>query len=254
MTTSLFLTVNEPTPLLKYQVASVIQQSQAPDELFIIDGSGQKENEDRIVQMQTQASFAIEYLSFPTNSLLAKRLNTAIHLSKGDFLIVANGNGLFHPKCLYHHHQFSKRGMYLNGVISKITEMEHFEFSETFQNVLKKAKASGDAFYFPLRSHLTRSKSLFSTQDEIQNISFWREDFNLINGYDEDYETEVYTHYDLLSRLTHLGVKSKVLKGAAFMYQPNRIPKSLQHTQDISRFENSCLKKRIVARNGVEKN
>lgn len=254
MTISFFITITQPTELLKHQIASIIQQTKGVDELYVIDTSGDEKNSDLIAQMQTQASFLIEHLSFSTSDNLAKRLNTAIHRSKGDFLIVINENGFLHPKCVQHHQQFSKRGLFLHGVVSKTAALHPLTFSESFQSVFKKIKASGDAFYFPFRSHFCRPKPFFSREDEIQNISFWREDFNLINGYDEDFFSPQYTQYDFLSRLTHLGIKSKPLKGAAFFYQPNKLHKTDKFPEDIQRLKKSIYKKRIVAFNGVEKN
>lgn len=254
MTTSFFLTISKPADLLKHQISSIIQQTQGVYELYVIDSSGDKKNSDRIAQMQTQASFVIEHLPFSTSDNLAKQLNTAIYRSKGDFLIVTNECGFLHPKCVQHHQQFSKRGLFLHGVVSKTVEINSLAFSENFQSAFKKVKASGDAFYFPLRSYFSRPKPFFSQENQIQNISFWREDFNLINGYDEDFSTPRYAQYDFLSRLTHLGIKSKSLKGAAFFYQPNKLHKTESLPEDMQRLKKSIHKKRIVALNGVEKN
>ena len=253
MTISFFLTISDQTDLLKHQIASIIQQSQSTDELYIIDSSGDEKNCDRVTQMQTQASFVIEHLQFKPTDSFAKQLNTAIHRSKGDFLILVNEHGFLHPKLIQHHRQFSKRGLFLHGVVSKTITLPPLSFSENFQSVYKKVRASGNAFYFPLRSHFCRPKSFFAKENEIQNISFWREDFNLINGYDEDFHTPSYTQFDFLSRLTHLGVKSKSLKGAAFFYQPNKFSKGVPFAADEKLLEKSLMKKRIVALNGVEK-
>lgn len=253
MTTSLFLTISEPTDLLKHQITSIIQQSCSIEEMFIIDSSGDPTNADRIEQMQTQAAFVIEPLYVASSMPYAQQLNTAIHRSKGDFLIVVHGNGFFHPKFVQHHQQFSKRGLFLHGVVSKTAQSQPSAFSENFQQAYRRVKTSGDAFYFPFRSYFSRPKSFFTKENEIQNMSFWREDFNLINGYDEDYETRQFAQYDFTSRLTHLGVKSKPLQGAAFFYQPNVLATPLIAAEDSQRHEKTLIKKRIVAVNGVEK-
>ena len=254
MNKSVFITISEASPLLKYQIASVIMQTESPDELYILDSSGKEENADRIAQMQTQTTFPIEHMCFDPNTSYAYQLNKAIHGSMGDFIILAHDIGFFHPKHIQHHLAFSKRGLFLHGVISKVTPPKTPAFTENFHRVYDRIKSSGSALYFPMLSYFARSKSVFSKEMEIRNVSFWREDFNLINGFDEDFSTLKYAQLDFISRLLQLGIKSKTLQGSGLYYTPNQLPQKDSAGADQQRLLKTLKQKRIVATNGIEKN
>jgi hypothetical protein len=108
---------------------------------------------------------------------------------------------------------------------------------------MKKIRSAGSAVYFPGLSAFASSKTSISDDQALQNVSFWREDFNLINGYDEMFETVEGVTRDMLYRLIHLGIQSKVLKASALIVS--------QH--DAALLRKSLQKKRIVAINGLEK-
>ncbi len=254
MTIALLLNLSRSEPFLNHQLLSIIHQSQTPDEIFVLDSTGDKTIPLLCTQMQTQAAFPIEHLSFSEATPFANKMNDAVLRSKASYIVVFNEISFLHPKCVQQHLRWARRGFFLSGVLSKVSLVHSLDRDMEHHVFMKKIRNAGSAVYFPGLSVFASSKPSISDDQALQNISFWREDFNLINGYDEMFETVEGVTRDMLHRLIQLGIQSKVLKASALIYEPNTTEKQFVSKHDVALLKKSKRKKRIVAINGLEKN
>lgn len=253
MTTALFYYINEKDSFLGYQLTSILEQQNKPDELYVLDTTGDESIASLCQQLQTQAAFQIEHLQLTKETAFGSHLNYAAAQSKADYNIVIDRHSILHPKCIQHHVKKSKRGLFLSGTCSYFSKVEAMNQAADYNAFSKLVRKSGSAFYFPLSASLSAVKSQIDSNSLTTNISFWREDFNLVNGYDEDFESQQFAGLDLLHRFLNLGIQFKKLKGAAFAYQSNELGKNSKSSSDEKRLQKSNDKKRIVAVNGLDK-
>ena len=253
MTIALLLNLSRSEPLLNHQLLSIINQSQTPDELFVLDSTGDNAIPMLCNQMQTQVAFTIEHLSFSEAIPFATKINAAVLRSEASYIVVLNEMSFLHPKCLQQHLRWARRGLFLSGVLSKVSLVHSLTHDMEHPLFMKKIRSAGSAVYFPGLSAFASSKPSISDDQALQNVSFWREDFNLINGYDEMFETVEGVTRDMLYRLIQLGIESKVLKASALIYKPNTTEHQVVSQHDAALLRKSLQKKRIVAINGLEK-
>ena len=254
MTVAIFINFTSENPFLRFQLLSILNQSAPPDEVFVIDDTQNDENSKLCLEIQTQASYMVQHLQLPPHTSFGKKLNIAAMHSKSTYMLVLEGTSFLHPQCVKQHKQWAKRGLFLTGISSTIALTSTFQKDSDYNFFAKKIRKMGSAFYFPLLSVFTKRKASISESICLNNFSFWREDFNLINGSDEDYEDGRATRLDIVYRLLQLGIKWKALKGSGIVYSTNSKTKEKFNEVDHSRLKWSLNLKRIVTIEGLEKN
>lgn len=254
MTVAIFINFTSENPFLRFQLLSILNQSAPPDEVFVIDDTQNDENSKLCLEIQTQASYMVQHLQLPPHTSFGKKLNIAAMHSKSTYMLVLEGTSFLHPQCVKQHKQWAKRGLFLTGISSTIALTSTFQKDSDYNFFAKKIRKMGSAFYFPLLSVFTKRKASISESICLNNFSFWREDFNLINGSDEDYEDGRATRLDIVYRLLQLGIKWKALKGSGIVYSTNSKAKEKFNEVDHSRLKWSLNLKRIVTIEGLEKN
>lgn len=254
MTVAIFINITSENPFLRFQLLSILNQSAPPDEVFVIDDTQNDENSKLCLEIQTQASYMVQHLQLPPHTSFGKKLNIAAVHSKSTYMLVLEGTSFLHPQCVKQHKQWAKRGLFLTGISSTIALTSTFQKDSDYNFFAKKIRKMGSAFYFPLLSVFTKRKASISESICLNNFSFWREDFNLINGSDEDYEDGRATRLDIVYRLLQLGIKCKALKGSGIVYSTNSKAKEKFNEVDHSRLKWSLNLKRIVTIEGLEKN
>ncbi len=254
MTVAIFINITSENPFLRFQLLSILNQSAPPDEVFVIDDTQNDENSKLCLEIQTQASYMVQHLQLPPHNSFGKKLNIAAMHSKSTYMLVLEGTSFLHPQCVKQHKQWAKRGLFLTGISSTIALTSTFQKDSDYNFFAKKIRKMGSAFYFPLLSVFTKRKASISESICLNNFSFWREDFNLINGSDEDYEDGRATRLDIVYRLLQLGIKWKALKGSGIVYSTNSKAKEKFNEVDHSRLKWSLNLKRIVTIEGLEKN
>ena len=200
MTVAIFINISSENPFLRFQLLSILNQSDPPDEVFVIDDTQNDRNSKLCLEIQTQASFLVQHLHLQLHTSFGKKLNIAAMHSKSTYMIVLEGTSFLHPQCVKQHKQWEKKGLFLTGISSTIAYLSTFQKKSDYNFFAKKIIKMGSAFYFPLLSVFTKIKASISESICLNNFSFWREDFNLINGSDEEYEDARAARLDIVYR------------------------------------------------------
>lgn len=86
------------------------------------------------------------------------------------------------------------------------------------------------------------------------NVSFWRNDFIAINGYNEDFEGWGREDSDLAIRLGNYGIKAKRLRYAGIVYHLYHKVNSKQNLELNNQIQEKTIADRIVVcDNGITK-
>ena len=72
MTVAIFINISSENPFLRFQLLSILNQSDPPDEVFVIDDTQNDENSKLCLEIQTQASFLVQHLKLPHHTSFGK--------------------------------------------------------------------------------------------------------------------------------------------------------------------------------------
>lgn len=206
---------------------SLFQQTVLPDEVIVGDDGSTEETALVIKSLQGQAPFPIIHVWHEDKGFrLAMMRNKCVAQSTGDYIIEIDGDVFLHPKFVADHLREAHHGCYLKGVRvwlgKKLTEdlckagiSRPINF---WTQGIEGRRENGIhcswlAHFLAPRYHSgTYAKALGC------NMSFFREDFIKINGYDEYFEGWGSEDKDLAARLQNSGCQKRYLKFAGIVY------------------------------------
>lgn len=220
ITTSLILSTYNRPDALALCLESIKRQKVLPNEVIIGD-DGSKEDTKQVI-MAYQKDFPVPLIHVwqeDEGFRLAMARNKCIAVAKYEYIIQIDGDIILHPYFVKDHILCAQKGCYIKGgrvniekkLTEKLCETQKFRELNFFTRGLSRRENSIRCI--PLAKYLaTRRK----TRPGLGcNMSFWREDLLLVNGYDEFFVGWGGEDYDLAMRLMHLGRQKLALKFAA---------------------------------------
>lgn len=197
-------------------------------------------------------------------------LNRAIQGSAGDYLIFVDGDCVLHHAFIENHVRFSGRKKILAGKRVKLGPL----FSEIFRKNIhdlpalerkvereKKAMMKDgarfyeEAFYINpdgLLSFIPRLRRMHQLKG--CNMSFYREDIEAINGFDEDYQLPaIGEDIDLTWRFKGLGYELFSVRNLAVQYHLYHPENWSDQSRNLQLMEKKMGLKQYVCRNGLRK-
>ena len=198
-------------------------------------------------------------------------LNRAIKNSDGDYLIFIDGDCVLHHMFIQNHVRFSARKKILGGKRVKLGPVFTALFKEKIQELpvlerkvqreMRALRNDGgefyeESFYFDPDGPLSFIPKLRKI-DRLKgcNMSFFREDIEAINGFDEDYKfAAIGEDIDLTWRFKGLGFPLVSLRNLAIQYHlchpENYSPDKSENIQMMSR---KLRQREYICRNGLKK-
>jgi glycosyltransferase involved in cell wall biosynthesis len=218
------ITYNWPEALERV-LDGLARQTTLPFEVIIADdGSGAVTAE---VVARRAANFPVplrhqwqEDLGFRA----ARARNRGIAASRGDYIILLDGDMLVHPQFIADHLMLAERGYFLQGGRLKATQQESRRLLEGGKPVFAPwVKANFDEFDGTRRLYAFRAPLLARWKAHSRNggrvmscnMSFWREDLLRVNGFDERMEGYGAEDRELAARLENAGTRRRALKWCA---------------------------------------
>ncbi|MET0226465.1 MAG: glycosyltransferase family 2 protein [Dokdonella sp.] len=226
----IILTYNWPEAL-KLVLASVATQSRLPDEVIITDDGSAAGTRRMIEEIAQGFPTRLVYLWQEDVGFRAARArNRGIAASRGDYVLVLDGDMLLHKHFIADHLMLAARGSFIQGTRLRASEIETRRLlaggSPNF-GVLIDAKfqprhSTPGTNHFGKRYHairlplLARWKSRSRRGGHIMscNMAFWRDDLLRTNGFDERMESYGSEDLELAARLKNVGVRQRQLKFA----------------------------------------
>ncbi|MCJ8315310.1 MAG: glycosyltransferase family 2 protein [Saccharospirillaceae bacterium] len=257
MNISLIITTYNWPEALQKVIQSALVQSQTVFEIIIADDGSNDKTKDVILRIQQTTDVPIIH-SFQQDKgfRAARSRNKAIKQATGDYIVLIDGDMVLQHNFIEDHLKWAKPNQIVQG--SRITWNKSIseQFLQTGKTPSFFSKGVGN------RKNLLRSgllaklftKSMQNTKRTRScNMAFWRKDANLINGFDNRFESWGYEDTDFTQRLLNLKLSRIYLKFAAsayHLYHPQQSKQALDFNREI--FEFSQQSKNTRCLNGLD--
>ncbi len=237
---------------------SAILQTRFPDEILIADDGSKVETKQLIQQFQKKISIPIQHIwQEDLGFRKSKILNKAIAKTKSEYIIQIDGDCIMHKNFIEDHLKASQKGVYLYGsrvnilpdFVSYIIKNKQIEFNFFSKEIKNKSRS----IHIPFFSKFYKSHNEISKKFRGCNVSYWRDDFIAVNGYNEDFEGWGREDSDLVIRMGNNGIKAKRLRYAGIVFHIYHKINSKEHLGLNDKLQNESIsKKHLRTNNGID--
>lgn len=239
------------TDALELLLLSVLNQSVMPNEVIIAD-DGSKEDTKLLIE-KFQKTFPIPLIHIwheDNKNQKPKIMNKAIAVSKYDYIIEIDGDIIMNKNFIKDHLNNAEKGFYLfgsrvniqNKILDNIfkTKKIHFNF---FSSGIKKR---GRTIRIPFMMKFAKIYTERSEKLRGCNMSFWKEDFIKINGFNESLVGWGIDDSEMIQRLHNIGIKGKRLKFSGIAYHIYHKEQSKSHIEINNEIEKQTTEKKLT--------
>lgn len=220
--TLLISTYNWPEAL-ELVLKSALSQTRLPEEIIIADDGSEAKTKQLIAQIQKKSHIPIHHVwQEDIGFRKSKILNKAIAQTTADYIIQVDGDCIMQENFIEDHLNDAQKGVYLYG--SRVNILPDFvsdvflKKKIIFNLFSKEIKNKTRSLHIPLLSKFYKKHEGISSKFRGCNVSYWREDFIAINGYNEDFEGWGREDSDLVIRMGNNGVKAKRIRYAGIVF------------------------------------
>lgn len=262
MTSSLIISTYNRPDALEVCLKSVMELRTFPDEVIVgDDGSGP---DTRAVVEKYQKIFPVplKYIWQEDDGFrLAQIRNKCVAAAKGEYIIQIDGDIFLQKDFIADHLRHARRGHFLKGgrvqlnkkFSDRLCERRTLEPVTVFSTEIE-AKRANTLRISPLALYL--APRYRKNRDNVLgcNMSFFREDFMAVNGYDENFEGWGGEDLDLAFRFRNYGLGKRYLKFTALGYHLWHREASKEHSARNHAIARANARTGIViARAGVDR-
>lgn len=235
---------------LELLLLSVLNQTVLPNEVIIAD-DGSREDTKQLIE-DFQKKFPVPLIHIWHEDVKNRKpriMNKAIAAAKYDYIIEIDGDIIMNTHFVEDHLTFAKKGYYLFGSRVNIQEkllpelfskkIIHFNF---FSKGIKKR---GRTLRIPFLMNFAKSVDKRSRKLRGCNMSFWKEDFIKINGFNESIIGWGMEDSEMIQRLHNIGIKGKRLKYSGIVYHIFHKEQSKSHLEINNEIERQTTEKRL---------
>lgn len=259
MRTALIISTYNWPDALKVVLESIGAQSVLPDQVFIADDGSGEVTKDLIREFTEKSSCRITHV-WQEDSGFRKSaiLNKAVAAARADYIIQIDGDCIMHPDFIKDHLEQKLGNTFLYGsrvnikpsFVEKVLKMETPNFSLFSKEIKNKSRN----LRIPQLQNLYTPKSTFSKKTRGCNLSYWRNDFIAVNGYDEAMEGWGREDSEFVLRLLNNGVEGKRLRYGGIVYHiyhPEKSRDFLSRNSEIQR--RTIENKKVWCEDGIDK-
>jgi glycosyltransferase involved in cell wall biosynthesis len=208
---------------LELLLLSIKNQTYLPNEVIIAD-DGSKENTKHLIQ-QFQKDFPVPLIHVwheDNGNQKPAIMNKAIVKAKYDYIIEIDGDIIMHKEFVKDHLSLSEKNVFLYGSRVNIQK----DYSETlfkkkrihFNFFSRGIKKRGRTLHIPFLANRYKKENGRSSKLRGCNMSFWRDDFIKVNGFNESLVGWGIDDSEMIQRLINIGIKGKRLKYKGIVY------------------------------------
>jgi O-antigen ligase len=251
------LTYNWPAALERV-LQSIAGQEHLPDEVIVADDGSGEETKRLIAAAAAGFPVPLRHVWQEDRGFRAARCrNLGIAASRGEYVILIDGDMVLHRSFVADHLMLAKPGYFLQGGRIKATERETLRLLAGRQPVFRPwADADFHVFDGIRRLYafrflwLARWKSRRRNGGRVMscNVSFWRRDLLRVNGFNEQMEGYGAEDRELAARMHNAGVRRRQLKWAALATHLEHASRAQPDVDDLSLPNNQLLRTAVVER------
>ncbi|MFU2137121.1 glycosyltransferase family 2 protein [Gallibacterium anatis] len=230
ITSSLIITTYNRPDALEAVLNSVLQQKVLPMEVLVADDGSRQETAQVISQYQQKFPIPLIHCWQPDEGFrAAESRNRAIARSKGDYIIIIDGDMVLHPLFIRDHISYAKRGVVVQGgrVVLPLEKTKQILQQPNVYPQIKwyqkgietrfEKRFSACHLYF-LNTVLHKEKEGYFKGIRSCNMAFFREDALKVNGFNNDFVGWGREDSEFVARFYNAGMKRKDIRFAAIAY------------------------------------
>ena len=236
---------------LELLLLSITKQRVLPDEVIVAD-DGSKE-ETRLLIERFQKSFPVPLIHIwheDNGNQKPKIMNKAIAKAKYDYIIEIDGDIIMHPNFVEDHLNYAEKGVYLFGsrvnIQKNILETIFKEKIIYFHFFSKGIKKRGRTLRIPFFMNFAKLHEKRSSKLRGCNMSFWKEDFIKVNGFNEGLVGWGIDDSEMIQRLHNIGIRGKRLKNVGIAYHIYHKEQDKSHIEVNQIIEKETTEKKIT--------
>ncbi|RKS92418.1 hypothetical protein BC952_2315 [Flavobacterium limicola] len=258
MRTALLISTYNWPEAIELVLNSALAQSVFFTEIIIADDGSNEDTKQLIEQFQQKTDMPIHHIwQEDLGFRKSKILNKAIAQTTADYIIQVDGDCIMHENFVEDHVKAAQKGVYLYG--SRVNILPNFVadiFAKkqiNFNFFSKQIKNKTRSLHIPFLSKFYKIHDGISKKFRGCNVSYWRDDFIVINGYNEDFEGWGREDSDLVIRMGNNGVKAKRIRYAGIVFHIHHKINSKQNFELNDKIQNeTILKKTIRVVKGID--
>lgn len=263
LTTSLIIATYNWPEALETVMKSAVSQSVLPDEILIADDGSSQQTADLIRKFQSENRVPVHHIWHEDKGFrLAEIRNKAIAKAQHDYIIQIDGDVILHRNFVKDHKNLAKKNCFITG--SRVLLSAEFTKEILAKNQAeispfsKGIKNAQNAIYFPIFNKFAKPENSplekMTTRIRGCNMSFWRQDLQDINGYDESFVGWGREDSDLVIRLIKKGCYRRKVKFAAVQYHLYHKESSKENLEKNHQILEEALKRKgFWTENGIVK-
>ncbi|RYJ41817.1 glycosyltransferase family 2 protein [Flavobacterium beibuense] len=251
MRTSLLISTYNWPQALQVVFKSLKEQTVLPDEVLIADDGSKEETKLLIEQFKTEISIPVKHFWQEDNGFRkSKILNKAVAGSDCDYIIQIDGDCIMHRNFIEDHINAAAPNMYLYGARVNILEgavkevLENKITSFGFSSKLIKNKTR--SLHIPFLAGMYKPHKEYSDKFRGCNVSYRKNDFIAVNGYNESFEGWGREDSDLVIRMGNNGVMAKRLRYAGIVFHIHHKINSRDNFEANDRIQQETIEKKII--------
>ncbi|MBL7886216.1 MAG: glycosyltransferase family 2 protein [Flavobacterium sp.] len=236
---------------LELLLESVLNQSILPNEVLIADDGSREETKVLIEKYQKLFPIPLIHIWHEDNgNQKPKIMNKAIAQAKGDYIIEIDGDIIMNRYFVEDHLKNAEKGVYLFGsrvniqaaILDEIFKNKTIHFGLFDKGIKKRGRTLRIPFLMKFAKYYeNRSGKLRGC-----NMSFWREDFIKVNGFNEGLVGWGIDDSEMIQRLHNIGIKGKRLKYAGIAYHIYHKEQSKSHIEINNEIEKETTEKKLT--------
>lgn len=259
MKVSLIISTYNRPDALKLTIKSALNQTYKPYEIIIADDGSTQETKKLVEKMKLNSKIPVIHVWQEDKGFrLAMIRNRAIAASKGDYIIIIDGDLILDKHFVYDHVNASKKGLFIQGsrvlldkeLTEKAISNEIMNFNFFSKGLKNRKNAIRSKILSSLFSRITTSiKGIRGC-----NISLYKEDILAVNGFDNTFVGWGREDSEFAVRLINKGILRKNLKFSAVayhLYHPENSRKSLP--ENDMKLKKSIEKKLKWCEDGIDR-
>lgn len=208
---------------LELLLLSIKRQSVLPNEVIIADDGSTVATKKLVEQIQTDFPVPLVHIWHEDNGNQKPAImNKAIAAAQYDYILEIDGDIILHKDFVKDHLSMAAPSTYLYGSRVNIQE-SHLE--KLFKNkqidfhyFSKGIKKRNRTLRIPFLADKAKIESTRSSKLRGCNMSFWREDFIAVNGFNEELVGWGIDDSELIQRMINNGVAGKRIKHKGIVY------------------------------------
>ncbi|MBK8444048.1 MAG: glycosyltransferase family 2 protein [Sphingobacteriales bacterium] len=258
MRLALIITTYNRPDALELVLLSVLRQGQLPDEILIADDGSTESTRRLIADFMPHFAIPLRHIWQPDEGFrLARSRNGAIAHTHSDYIVMIDGDMILHPHFVQAHRRRAQRGYWLQGsrvllseaLTQKALQEKRIDFSFWEKGITNRFNMLDNSAL----SYMASKEVAHHEKVRGCHWSFWRNDVERINGFNEDFVGWGREDSEFALRLLNSGVRRINLKFAAVayhLYHPESSAKQVRTANDLL-LENALATRSTRCKNGL---